>query len=81
MERCLLIKLGFENLICVTVCEFIKTFFYDFRYNNLNFILEMNLERLVNDFEAASLLFARLVMHYECFYKYGYDDLTYLVFH
>jgi hypothetical protein len=71
MERNLLSVIGYESLICVTVYEFIKTYFYDFKYNNQSYIIELDIENLVSEFEEASVYFAKLLMHYESFYKYG----------
>lgn len=71
MERKILNEIGFENLITTSIYEFIKTYFYDFRYNNKIHIKEMNLEEHTQNFENLAVYFAKLSCYFDEFYKYN----------
>jgi hypothetical protein len=62
-----------ENLISTSILEFIKTYFYDFLYNNCQIVKNMNLNDLITEFEKAAIYYSKLIMHYEYFYKYRYE--------
>jgi hypothetical protein len=71
MEKSLLYIVGYENLITSSIYEFIKTYFYDFRKNNESLLTFLNIHNLIDDYEKASMYFAKLTLHYDRFYRYG----------
>lgn len=59
------------SLILVTPFEYIKSFFYDFVYNNEKKIKELNLKHHIDNQEKASIYIAKLMFHNERFSKYS----------
>jgi hypothetical protein len=69
-ERKILDIVGFNSLITTSTYEFVKTYFYDFLYNNKKSLQQLNLIDIVEKFEHVSIFLAKLTLHFECFYEY-----------
>lgn len=69
MEEIILKTIGMENLVSTSVYDFLKTYFFDFYYNNkglLNSDLAMKFHSYI---KYTSKYLAHLIMYYENFYK------------
>jgi hypothetical protein len=71
MERHILMTISFENLIRTSIHEFIKTYFFDFKYNNEEIIKELNIEEDTKKIESVAIYYAKLSCYYEDFYEYN----------
>jgi len=60
----------FDKLIISSIYEFIRTFFYDFRFNNRKYISKLKMEEEIKDLEKCSILFAKLMFYPSFFYNY-----------
>ncbi len=69
-ERNIVNLVGYENLISTSVYEYVKTIFLDFIFNNKDLLKNTNLKELLFEFEGACIYYAKLILHFECFYKY-----------
>ncbi len=69
-EKKILDVIGFNQLISTSTYEFVKTYFFDFVYNNNQSLSQLNLVEVVEKFESSSIYLARLIMHFEGFYEY-----------
>ena len=70
MEYQILSDIGLEVLVSTSVYDFLKTYFYDFFYNNNNLIkINCNLN-VFNELKMMAKYLSKLVLHYEYFYHY-----------
>ena len=70
MECQILEEIGLEILVSTSVYDFLKTYFYDFYYNN-NQLIKNNCDMDVyNMIKLTARYLSKLVVHYEYFYKY-----------
>jgi hypothetical protein len=69
-ERQILAIIEFDNLIRTSIYEFIKTYFFDFKFNNKSNIENFGLEKVVDAFEKVSIYMARLTLHFDGLYHY-----------
>ena len=70
MEKEILENINLEVLVSTSVYDFLKTYFYDFLYNNKD-LIKMNCDMsVVNEIKLVSKYLSKLVVHYENFYMY-----------
>ena len=70
MECQILEDIGLDILVTTSVYDFLKTYFYDFYYNNNKLIknnCDMNVYSMI---KLTAKYLSKLVVHYEYFYKY-----------
>lgn len=67
-EKEVLDAIEFGSLITTSSYEFIKTFFYDFTFNNKSSIKALGLNLIVQDFEKVAIFMSLLTLHFEYFY-------------
>lgn len=70
MEYQILEDIGLEILVTTSVYDFLKTYFYDFYYNNYKLIknnCDMNVYSMI---KLTAKYLSKLVVHYEYFYKF-----------
>ena len=65
-----------ENLVTTNVLEFVRTYLYDFVFNNSQIIKRMDLGGYIEDIEKSAIYYSKLILHFEYFYKYRYVTLT-----
>ena len=63
--------ISFESLISCSIYEFLKTFFFDFFYNNKESIKSIKFEEFYRYLKETSLYLAKVITHYEHFYAYA----------
>ena len=70
MENQILSEIGIEVLVSTSVYDFLKTYFYDFFYNN-NALIKKNCDlNIYNEIKLVAKYLSKLVVHYEYFYLY-----------
>ena len=70
MESQIMTDIGMEILVSTSVYDFMKTYFYDFCYNN-KAIIEKNCDmKILKDIITTANYLTKLVVHYEYFYSY-----------
>ena len=69
-EKKILETIDFDCLITTSVYEFVKTYFYDFLYNNKDHIKTFKLTQVIEEFEKSAVFLSKLMLHYESFYNY-----------
>lgn len=70
MENQILSEIGIEVLVSTSVYDFLKTYFYDFFYNN-NKLIKKNCDlNIYNEIKLVAKYLSKLVVHYEYFYLY-----------
>lgn len=69
-EKLILNTIGFESLIGTSIYEFIKTYFFDFRFNNKDNVKKLKIAEVVNELEECSVFLAMLIMYFDEFYAY-----------
>ena len=63
-------NIGLEILVSTSIYDFLKTYFYDFYYNN-NILIKKNCDmKIYNDIKLTSKYLSKLLVHYEYFYMY-----------
>ena len=63
-------NIGLEILVSTSIYDFLKTYFYDFYYNN-NILIKKNCDmKIYNDIKLTSKYLSKLLVHYEYFYIY-----------
>lgn len=70
MEYQILDDIGLEVLVSSSVYDFMKTYFYDFFYNNNNLIIKNCDMDVYNEIKLVAKYLSKLVVHYEYFYLY-----------
>lgn len=70
-EKKIMNTITFESLVCVSILDFIKTFFYDFGKNNNQCILELNCEEILAEFKQITIYIAKMIVHFDYFYSYS----------
>lgn len=70
MEYQILSDIGLEVLVSTSVYDFLKTYFYDFFYNNNNLIKTNCNLNVFNEIKMMAKYLSKLVLHYEYFYFY-----------
>ena len=73
MERNILEIISFENLIRTSIHEFIRTYYYDFKFNNKKLIVNLKIEEDIKNMENLAIYFAKLTCYFHEFYKYDYS--------
>ena len=63
--------ISFESLISCSIYEFLKTFLFDFFYNNKESIKSIKFEEFYRYLKETSLYLAKVITHYEHFYAYA----------
>ena len=70
MESQILTDIGMEVLVSTSIYDFMKTYFYDFYYNNKT-VIEKNCDmKIFKDVMITAKYLTKLVLHYEYFYLY-----------
>ena len=70
MESQIMTDIGMEILVSTSIYDFMKTYFYDFYYNN-KAIIDKNCDmKIFKDIITTAKYLAKLVVHYEYFYLY-----------
>ena len=70
MESQILTEIGMEVLVSTSIYDFMKTYFYDFYYNNKT-VIEKNCDmKIFKDVMITAKYLTKLVLHYEYFYLY-----------
>lgn len=70
MESEILSDVGLEVLVSTSIYDFLKTYFYDFYYNN-KILIEKNCDiNLFKDIMTTANYLSKLLVHYEYFYVY-----------
>jgi len=70
MESQILTEIGMEVLVSTSIYDFMKTYFYDFYYNNKT-VIEKNCDmKIFKDVMITAKYLTKLVLHYEYFYMY-----------
>ena len=70
MESQILTEIGLEVLVSTSIYDFMKTYFYDFYYNNKT-VIEKNCDmKIFKDVMITAKYLTKLVLHYEYFYLY-----------
>jgi hypothetical protein len=70
MESQILTEIGMEVLVSTSIYDFMKTYFYDFYYNNKT-VIEKNCDmKIFKDVMLTAKYLTKLVLHYEYFYLY-----------
>ena len=70
MESQILTEIGMETLVSTSVYDFMKTYFYDFFYNN-KIVIEKNCNmKIFKDIMNTAKYLTKLIVHYEYFYLY-----------
>ena len=70
MEKEILEDIDLEILVSTSVYDFLKTYFYDFLYNNKE-LIKMNCDMSVfNEIKLVAKYLSKLVVHYEYFYLF-----------
>ena len=70
MEYQILSDIGLDVLVSTSIYDFLKTYFYDFFYNNNNLIKNNCDMNIFNDIKLMAKYLSKLVLHYEHFYLY-----------
>lgn len=70
MEYQILSDIGLEILVSTSVYDFLKTYFYDFFYNNNNLIKKNCDMNVYNEIKLVAEYLSKMVLHYEYFYLY-----------
>lgn len=70
MEYNILEDIGLEVLVSTSVYDFLKTYFYDFYYNNNNLIKKNCDINILNEIKLMAKYLSKLLLHYEYFYTY-----------
>ena len=70
MEQQILSDIGLEILVSTSVYDFLKTYFYDFFYNNNNLIRKNCDMNVYNEIKLVAEYLSKMVLHYEYFYLY-----------
>ena len=70
MEYQILSDIGLEILVSTSVYDFLKTYFYDFFYNNNNLIRNNCDMNVYNEIKIVAEYLSKMVLHYEYFYLY-----------
>lgn len=70
MEHQILSDIGLEILVSTSVYDFLKTYFYDFFYNNNDLIKKNCHINVNNEIKLVSEYLSKMVLHYEYFYLY-----------
>ena len=73
MERNILEIIKFENLIRTSIHEFIRTYYYDFKFNNKKLISNLKIEEDIKNMENLAVYFAKLMCYFHKFYNYSYS--------
>lgn len=70
METQIMTDIGMEVLVSTSLYDFMKTYFYDFFYNNKS-VIEKNCDiKIFKDIMFTAKYLTKLVVHYEYFYLY-----------
>ena len=70
METQILTEIGMEVLVSTSIYDFMKTYFYDFYYNN-KAVIEKNCDmKIFKDIMLTAKYLTKLILHYEYFYLY-----------
>jgi hypothetical protein len=70
METQILTEIGMEVLVSTSIYDFMKTYFYDFYYNNKT-VIEKNCNmKIFKDVMFTAKYLTKLILHYEYFYVY-----------
>ena len=70
MENQIMNEIGMEVLVSTSIYDFLKTYFYDFFYNNKS-VIEKNCDmRIFKEIKITAKYLTKLVVHYEYFYLY-----------
>lgn len=70
METQIMTDIGMEVLVSTSLYDFMKTYFYDFFYNN-KLVIEKNCDiKIFKDIMFTAKYLTKLVVHYEYFYLY-----------
>ena len=70
METQILTEIGMEVLVSTSIYDFLKTYFYDFYYNN-KIVIEKNCDmKIFKDVMFTAKYLTKLILHYEYFYVY-----------
>ena len=70
METQILTEIGMEVLVSTSIYDFLKTYFYDFYYNNKT-VIEKNCDmKIFKDVMFTAKYLTKLILHYEYFYVY-----------
>ena len=70
METQIMTEIGMEVLVSTSLYDFMKTYFYDFFYNNKS-VIEKNCDiKIFKDIMFTAKYLTKLVVHYEYFYLY-----------
>lgn len=70
MESQMLTEMGMETLVSTSVYDFLKTYFYDFFYNN-KIVIEKNCDmKKFKDIMNTAKYLTKLIVHYEYFYLF-----------
>jgi hypothetical protein len=70
MENIIITDIGTEVLVSTSIYDFLKTYFYDFFYNN-KIIVEKNCDiKVYKDITLIAKYLSKLIVHYEYFYLY-----------
>ena len=60
----------FDGLITSSIYEFIRTFFYDFKFNNKKYINQLNMPNQIKELEKYAIYFSKLMCYTHNFYGY-----------
>ena len=70
METKIMSDVGMEILVSTSIYDFMKTYFYDFFYNNKK-VIEKNCDiKMYKDIVITAKYLTKLIVHYEYFYLY-----------
>lgn len=70
METKIMSDVGLEILVSTSIYDFMKTYFYDFFYNNKK-VIEKNCDiKMYKDIVITAKYLTKLILHYEYFYLY-----------
>ena len=70
METKIMSDVGMEILVSTSIYDFMKTYFYDFFYNNKK-VIEKNCDiKMYKDIVITAKYLTKLILHYEYFYLY-----------
>ena len=70
METKIMSDVGMEILVSTSIYDFMKTYFYDFLYNNKK-VIEKNCDiKMYKDIVITAKYLTKLILHYEYFYLY-----------
>jgi hypothetical protein len=71
-EKNILETINFE-IIATSTYDFIKTFIFDFRHNNIEVIRSLNMSKHLESFENICLFLSKMMFHNEDFTQYRYS--------